>query len=77
MSIEFTEINNDAYGNPRVVCHFLNFIKDGEKANYDLAAKRANKLGGRKYNNRHYGGGIAFQHKDLKKLEQQIIDSLK
>ncbi len=30
MDIEFTRINNDTYGNPRYVCHFLTFIKSGE-----------------------------------------------
>jgi len=29
--IEFTRINNDGNGNPRYVCHFLNFITDKER----------------------------------------------
>lgn len=59
--IEFTRINNDINGNPRYVCHFLNFLKDGEGANYELALKRSRQLGGRKFHNKQYGGGIVFQ----------------
>jgi len=31
-TIEFTRINNDVNGNPRYVCHFLNFITDKDIA---------------------------------------------
>lgn len=66
--IEWTRVRNDTNGNPRYVCHFLNLltreeldsVRDtGEK--YQIALARARKIGGRKFHNRHYGGGIVFQ----------------
>ena len=77
MAIEFTQINHDINGNPRYVCHFLNFIKDDEKASYEVAIKRANKLGGRKFHNKQYGGGLVFQCYNIDDLEKRIVESLK
>lgn len=75
--IEFTRVNNDVNGNPRYVCHFLAFIKDtdsfsslGER--YQLAIKRANKIGGRKFHNKQYGGGIVFQSYNIFDTERHI-----
>lgn len=60
----FTRINNDTYGNPRFVCHFLQFVTDRDTQGitelYNIALKRARKIGGRKFHNKQYGGGIAF-----------------
>lgn len=39
---------------------------------YDLAVKRANKLGGRKYHNKRFGGGIVFQSYNIYVTEMQI-----
>ena len=77
MTIEFTRVNSDINGNPRYVCHFLNFIKDDEKASYEVAIKRANKLGGRKFHNKQYGGGQVFQCYIIDDLEKSIVESLK
>lgn len=69
-TINFTRIDNDINGNPRYVCHFLN-IAD----NYETAVKMANKIGGRKYHTKKYGGGIVFQSyntDDLKKHIQEL-----
>ena len=77
MTIEFTRVNSDINGNPRYVCHFLNFIKDDEKASYEVAIKRANKLGGRKFHNKQYGGGLVFQCYNIDDLEKRIVESLK
>lgn len=63
----FTRINNDVNGNPRYVCHFLQ-IAD----NYDIAVKLANKIGGRKYHTKAYGGGIVFQSYNLQALADKI-----
>lgn len=67
-NIEFTRINNDVNGNPRYVCHFLNFITDkdresfkGFELGYNLALARSRQLGGKKFHNKQYGGGIVFQ----------------
>lgn len=39
---------------------------------YALAVKKANKIGGRKYHNKQYGGGIVFQSYSLPELEKHI-----
>ena len=86
--IEFTRVNNDVNGNPRYVYHFLNFITDiengyhdGEKYipgtlgfsdSYNVAVKRANKIGGRKFHNKQYGGGIVFQSYNIEDLARRI-----
>ena len=72
MSIQWTQVNNDANGNPRYVCHFLNFMRPWEKADYNLALSRARELGGKKYNTKGYGGGIVFQYYNLDNLSQMI-----
>ncbi len=57
----------DVNGNPRYIIHFLHLNKDGDAEPHDIsgkyavAVKRANKLGGKKYHNKQYGGGIIFQ----------------
>lgn len=82
--IEVTRVNNDINGNPRRVVHFLAFItkKDDEEFSkfglfklhdlYELARKRARKIGGRKFHNKQYGGGIVFQSYDDNELRKDI-----
>lgn len=84
--IEFTRVNNDVNGNPRYVCHFLELITDEDRkaaeANksdifsistlYNIAVKKANKIGGRKYHNKKYGGGIVFQSYNIGQTERDI-----
>lgn len=65
--INFTRIDNDINGNPRYVCHFLN-IAD----NYDEAIKKANTIGGKKYHNKSYGGGIVFQSYNIEDTAKRI-----
>ena len=90
--IDFTRINNDINGNPRYVCHFLNFVNDADRAKadylealsrqskfsisflYDIALNKARKIGGRKFHNKQYGGGIVFQSYSTNELEAQISD---
>lgn len=72
--IEFTRINNDVNGNPRFVCHFLAFIGEKDKdvelnQKYELALRRSRQLGGRKFHNKQYGGGIVFQMYDGQQAE--------
>lgn len=81
-SIDFTRVNNDVNGNPRYVCHFLNLIRDNEQDfhqsnlsisdKYDLAVRRAKKIGGRKFHNKQYGGGIVFQSYNIFETEKVI-----
>lgn len=95
--IEFTRINKDVNGNPRYVCHFLNFVteKDEEQIKedfaaslargslsitglkYELALKRAKKIGGKKFNNKQYGGGIVFQSYSIPDTIKSIQNLLK
>ena len=80
--IEFTRINNDTNGNPRYVCHFLNFITDKDRRvwngvpevsdRYALALSRSRQFGGRKFHNKQYGGGIVFQSYNIDDLSERI-----
>lgn len=80
------KITHDNNGNPRYVIHFLSLLTDEEKdspaqewavgAKYALAVKRANKIGGRKFHNKQYGGGIVFTSYNLWDTERGI-DRLK
>lgn len=84
--IDFTRVNNDVNGNPRYVCHFFNLTTDKEQSEayktsknhinylYNLALGRAHKIGGRKFHNKQFGGGIVFQSYSLPELERQIND---
>ena len=82
-TIEFTRVNADINGNSRHVCHFLNFVTNADNpgntvdlpTRYALAVQRAHKLGGRKYHNKQYGGGIVFQVQSgcLDALTQKIF----
>jgi hypothetical protein len=65
--MEFKRVNNDINGNPRFVVHFLYLLNEGESQglgvleSFDLALKKARKVGGTKYRGRDFGGGIVFQ----------------
>lgn len=63
----FTRIKNDVNGNPRHVCHFLQFSR-----NYEDALAIAKTLGGKKFHNKQYGGGIVFQCFSLPDLCKRI-----
>lgn len=67
MNINFKRINNDINGNPRYVCHFLNIAPS-----YEQAVKIANTIGGKKFHNKQYGGGIVFQSYNLDILQEKI-----
>lgn len=41
---------------------------------YKLAVKKANKLGGRKFHNKQYGGGIVFQSYNIFDTERRILE---
>lgn len=77
--MEFTKINNDINGNPRYVVHFFSLLTETENNSnlsidnkYKLALNRAKKIGGKKYHNKKYGGGIVFQSYNIKDLENSI-----
>jgi len=66
-TVWFTRVKSDVNGNPRFVCHFVNLA-----SNYVEACKLANKIGGRKFNTKKYGGGIVFQSYSLTELVAAI-----
>lgn len=84
MNTKLMRINNDVNGNPRYVCHFLELLSESDKDScrgndmgdvsrmYALALKKSRAIGGRKYHNKRYGGGIAFQSYNTSVLESQI-----
>lgn len=65
----FTRINNDTNGNPRYVIHFTLCLPHqwagDASTKYDRTVKLMNKIGGRRYHNKQYGGGIVFQSYNL------------
>ena len=74
---DFTRISNDTNGNPRYVIHFLQLLNDQERLmpfseKYDYALKKAKKMGGRKFSNKQYGGGIVFQSYNIYDLAQKL-----
>lgn len=83
----FMRVNNDVNGNPRYVTHFANLLShyDNYQANlsidkkYELALKKAKLIGGKKFHNKLYGGGIVFSSvfnlDDLVAKVQQIANS--
>jgi hypothetical protein len=86
--ITFTRVKNDTNGNPRYVTHFLNFITDQDREQtkeseiyqvgqlYELALKKARKIGGRKFHNKQYGGGVVFQSYNIEQTKKRILEIL-
>lgn len=79
--LNWTRVNNDVYGNPRYVVHYLDITPNKYRTadilkRYDMTVKWANKLGGRKYHNKQYGGGIVFQSYNLDETEHYIFKAL-
>ena len=71
--MEYTRISNDVNGNPRYVLHFLDCEptewKDYTQTipdRYARTTKLMNRIGGRKYSNKRFGGGIVFQSFDIR-----------
>ena len=62
-----TRINNDTNGNPRYVIHYLQLADS-----YERALFLARQLGGRKFHNKQFGGGIAFQSYNTQALKAHI-----
>lgn len=63
----FTRINNDTNGSPRFVVHYLQMADT-----YQRALFLSRQLGGRKFHNKQFGGGIAFQSYNTDKLAERI-----
>lgn len=73
--IDWNRINNDVNGNPRYVCHYLNFkpLNHEGSFSYEDALFIARKLGGRKFHNRQYGGGVVFQSYNIGQTTERIL----
>ena len=79
---DFSRVKNDVNGNPHYVCHFLGFTSGDDLSDYrgldkitqkyNLALARARKLGGRKFHNKQFGGGIVFTSYNLRELCDEI-----
>jgi hypothetical protein len=79
-AIDFTRVNNDVNGNPRYVIHFLDILNAEERMTlpfakkYEYALKKGKLLGGKKYDNKQYGGGIVYQSYNIENLEKKLIE---
>ena len=82
-SSDFTRVINDVNGNPRYVCHFLHLDVYGMYSGidlsqrYNLAVSLARTLGGKRFHNKQYGGGIVFQCYNLQNLCKRINELTK
>jgi hypothetical protein len=82
--INLERITNDINGNPRYVCHFTEIINEADRLKakitgagyiselYKIAIKKANKIGGKKYHTKRFGGGVVFQSYNTDELERHI-----
>lgn len=43
---------------------------------YNIALKRAKQIGGKKFHNKQYGGGIVFQSYNIQQTEENILNLL-
>jgi hypothetical protein len=71
--MNITRISNDRNGNSRRVIHFLDLITDADRAErashklistgslYDFALAKARRIGGKRFHNKQFGGGVVFQ----------------
>ena len=65
--LSLTRIKNDTNGNPRYVAHFLAIDVHGWQSNiglsdrYSIAVSLAKRIGGKRFHNKQFGGGIVFQ----------------
>jgi hypothetical protein len=74
----WTRVNNDVNGNPRFVIHYTSCMPEAIRTSgdihsrYDATVKLMNKIGGRRFHNRQYGGGIVFQSYSLQETNAAI-----
>jgi hypothetical protein len=74
--INWTRINCDINGNARIVCHFLAFKTPDNLdicESYEWALIEAKKIGGSKFHNKQYGGGIVFQSWNIERITELIL----
>lgn len=76
------KIKHDINGNPRYVIHFSELLTldefdsfsgvDKITQAYNLAIKKAKKLGGKAYRGKDFGGGIVFQSFNIESTIKDI-----
>ena len=84
--VSFYRMNNDINGNPRYACHFLELLTEQDREQqrenkesfivnsmYELALNRAKAIGGKKFHNKQFGGGIIFQSYNLNDEVKSIL----
>jgi hypothetical protein len=81
LKFSWLRVNNDVNGNPRYVVHFIKLLtleeqKTAGRNGYEIAIKRANKLGGKKFHNKQFGGGLCFSSYSLPDTEKRIFEEL-
>lgn len=78
---DFERVNNDTNGNPRYVIHFTLCTPDIYRKHningYASICGLMNKIGGKKYHNKSYGGGIVFQSYNIERTCEHINDLIK
>jgi|SRR5690625_3129494 len=73
--IEFVRVNNDKYGNPRYVAHYLNFLNEKDKEgvkvwhHYDIALDKSRKIGGKNTLVKTMGEGLYLIPEILKDFQ--------
>lgn len=68
-SIRFTRVNNCVNGNPRYVFHFIAIADD-----YDRALALSRRVGGKKYYNKKFGGGIIVESYNIQDTQKLLLD---
>ena len=82
ISIEdFESIDSNKYGNPRYVMHWCSLSNEVCKSNtimqkYNEVLDFCKPLGGKKYHNKKYGGGVDFCTYNLQTLCDKINAAL-
>ena len=62
------QVNNDSYGNPRYVIHYLDIA-----ATYSEALALIRKIGGKMYTAKWYGGGLVFSTYNLEHTLDELM----
>jgi hypothetical protein len=78
---DFERVNNDTNRNPRYVCHFCSIdlvfpANIDLSSKYDYVVRFCNKLGGKRYHNKSYGGGIVWQSYNLDSTIKHIKEAV-
>ena len=67
-SITVTRVNNDSFGNPRYVIHYLEIADT-----YSEALALIRKIGGKMYTAKWYGGGLVFSTYTLEHTLDELM----